>query len=76
MNEPWLNEGVTILIRGHGRPSGVSRGSGGLSRVHGQPDFPAGGCGNSSIVGTIVLARGSPVPGRCDRIVEEHRVLL
>jgi hypothetical protein len=76
MNAPWLNEGVTILSRGHNCPPGMTGGSGGLPSVHGQPDFPAGGRGKSSIVGMIVPARRPPVPGRRDRIVKEHRVLV
>lgn len=40
-----------MLIRGHGDPSGSRPGSRGVSRVHGQPDLPWGGAGNSSRLG-------------------------
>src|SRR5713226_3769098 len=48
INCPWLYDGVTILIRGQGRPSGIVSGNCGLSSVHGQPVLPGGG-GESSI---------------------------
>jgi len=43
MNCPWLYDGVTTLTRGHGRPSGIVAGTGGLPSVHGQPVRLGGG---------------------------------
>ena len=62
MNCPWLNEGVTMLIRGHGEPSGIVSGSCGLSSVHGQPVLPGGGGGISVTLGQL-MAIDTPVSG-------------
>src|SRR5262245_24340916 len=51
INCPWLNEGVTIEIRGHSRPSLPGNSLGELSSVQGQPVLPGGGGGSSVNVG-------------------------
>jgi hypothetical protein len=47
-NLPWLNDGVTMVIRGHSRSLFAGDSGHDLSSVHGQPTLPAGAAGNSS----------------------------
>src|SRR5207253_7837025 len=55
INCPWLKDGVTILIRGHGFPSSVVSGSRPLSSVQGQPILPLGGSGRSLSLGQRIV---------------------
>ncbi len=55
INWPWLNEGVTILIFGHGLPSGVVSGIWEASAAQGQPVLPGGGGGSSNRVGQRIF---------------------
>ena len=55
-NRVWLYDGVTILTRGQGEPSGMASGRWGLATVQGQPARPGGGGGSSVRVGLRILA--------------------
>jgi len=55
-NYVWLQDSVTMLIRGHDRPPGIGSGSGGVSSVQGQPVLPEGGGGSCSRVGQRMLS--------------------
>lgn len=55
MNCPWVYDGVTMLMRGQGQPSGILPGGTQLPSVQGQPVRPGGGGGISVTVGLLIL---------------------
>src|SRR4051794_28944113 len=59
-NSAWLNDGVTMLMRGHSARSGMQSGRRGHSLVHGQPVLPGGGDGSSFKEGQRIGKRRKP----------------
>ena len=47
---PWLYEGVTTVMRGHGEPSSRVAGRSLCTSVHGHPLRPGGGAGISGVM--------------------------
>jgi hypothetical protein len=63
MNWASLSEGVTMLTRGQGCPSGIASGNWGPSSVHGHPVLPAGAGGSSFRVGRRISRMFRRDPG-------------